>query len=166
MQIFYPREISTSLEEKNRLLLKLMHGGGLDENNENNVHTNENSLGANGVHDNAVDGETGSHTNNNANAAGNNENRLLFDFSNSNDIIFSGSASIIRKKRKTNPDKDKYIQEPQYVTKRTSSGRLVKMKISTDYDYTSDQEQNGKRKKSIHIFFFVVVEHIIECFHF
>lgn len=53
----------------------------------------------------------------------------------------------LKKRKPINPDKDKYIQEPQYVTKRTSSGRLVKMKISTDYDYTSDQELEAKKKK-------------------
>jgi hypothetical protein len=61
-------------------------------------------------------------------------------------MLVNGSAP--RRKRKHNLEKDKYLQEPQYVTKRTSSGRLVKMKIINDYDYTSDQEQDGKKKKS------------------
>lgn len=57
-----------------------------------------------------------------------------------------------RGKRKSNPDRDKYIAEPQYVTKQTSSGRLVKMKINTDYDYTSDQENDAKKKRSKRFF--------------
>jgi hypothetical protein len=68
-----------------------------------------------------------------------------------NELSTGAPGAKKRGKRKPNPDKDKYIQEPQYVTKRTSSGRLVKMKISTDYDYTSDQELEAKKKKSMFI---------------
>ena len=50
------------------------------------------------------------------------------------------------KKRRKNKEKD-LLDEPQFVTKRTSSGRLVKMKISHDYDYTSDQELEASKKK-------------------
>lgn len=144
LQIFYPREISTSLEEKNRQLMKLMHGDQQEENNENNVTNNHEHNGlANGEHDTNAEEQNGN------GLPANNENRLLFDFSNSNDMMFNGSGGMLRKaKKKSNPDKDKYIAEPQYVTKRTSSGRLVKMKISTDFDYTSDQEQDGKRRRS------------------
>ncbi len=53
-----------------------------------------------------------------------------------------------RGKRKPNPDRDVYLQEPQFVYKQTSSGRLVKMKINKDYDYTSDQDENKKRRSN------------------
>lgn len=112
------------------------------ENNENTADMEgvENGFLTNGgtEHDHGDDsGENGS---------GGGENRLLFDFS--NDMMFDSSGRLMRKpRRKHNPDRDKYIQEPQYVTKRTSSGRLVKMKISTDFDYTSDQEEEGKRRR-------------------
>ena len=118
-----------------------------------NGDTNESMIGDNGLNEtkhqngNSLDGENdnddpiASHTQD--------ENRpssLLFDFSNNSDMLFSENA--VRKKRKPNPDKEKYLQEPQYVTKRSSSGRLVKMKIINDFDYTSDQDNQGKRKKS------------------
>jgi hypothetical protein len=60
--------------------------------------------------------------------------------------VDSMGNSIVKKRRKQNPDKDKYIQEPQYVTKQTSSGRLVKMKISTDFNYESDQDNEKGAK--------------------
>jgi hypothetical protein len=62
------------------------------------------------------------------------------------------TARAGRGKRKPNPDRDVYLQEPQYVTKQTSSGRLVKMKISRDYDYTSDQEENRKKRSKFGLF--------------
>ena len=135
LQIFYPREISTSLEEKNRQLMSLINKNknGDDEENENNPNENggdsndmDHSLDENGM------AKTGS---------------LLFDFSNNNDIIINGTNGSMRKKRKPNPEKDKYIQEPQYVTKRTSSGRVVRMKVINDFDYTSDQEDGAPKKR-------------------
>ncbi len=147
MHIFYPREISTSLEEKNRQLMNLINRNGGDEAylNENNENTNASSNQEN--HENKMNGTNLNGELEDGDPSDLNENRTLFDFSNSNHML-NGSG---RKKRKPNPDKDKYIQEPQYVTKRTSSGRLVKMKIINDFDYTSDQEQEGgagrKRRK-------------------
>lgn len=105
-----------------------------------NINTNSNSLDG---------GETNDHDESNVNHA-HDENRtssLLFDFSNNTEMLYTDGS--VRKKRKPNPDKEKYLQEPQYVTKRSSSGRLVKMKIINDFDYTSDQELEGKRKKSM-----------------
>lgn len=148
LQIFYPREISTSLEEKNRRLMKMLvnrnnpgGGGGGDEDenedesgNRSGAETRHDELGENGVGGGDMNNE------NEMNGEGNNENRaLVFDL--------NGSALKKKKRRAPDPDRDKYIQEPQYVTKRTSSGRLVKMKIITDYDYTSDQEQEAAKKK-------------------
>ena len=133
MQLFYPREISTSLEEKNRQLMSLMrqnnYNGGEhpDENDENMMLSagDQNGFG-DGDQTTGADGR----------------NSLLFDFSN------GGAGELSSKKRRPpNPNKDSYIQEPQYVTKRTSSGRLVKMKINIDYDYTSDQELEAAKKK-------------------
>jgi len=147
MHIFYPREISTSLEEKNRQLMNLINRNGGDEVylNENNENTNGSSNQEN--HENKMNGTNLNGEMEDGDPSELNENRTLFDFSNSNHML-NGSG---RKKRKPNPDKDKYIQEPQYVTKRTSSGRLVKMKIINDFDYTSDQEKEGgagrKRRK-------------------
>ena len=147
LQIFYPREISTSLEEKNRRLMKMLvnrnnPGGGGDE--DENEDESGNRSGAETRHDEL--GENGGlgggdmNNENEMNGEGNNENRaLVFDL--------NGSALKKKKRRAPDPDRDKYIQEPQYVTKRTSSGRLVKMKIITDYDYTSDQEQEAAKKK-------------------
>lgn len=124
--------------------MKLMNkgNGGDDSIEENNENANSDGL----------DAQNGD-SNNNPDL--NDENRpssLLFDFSNNSEMLINGSAP--RRKRKHNIEKDKYLQEPQYVTKRTSSGRLVKMKIINDYDYTSDQEQDGKKKKSK--FFFLL----------
>lgn len=137
LQIFYPREISTSLEEKNRQLMSLMNGGtGVlfhDLTNDNlNETITQNTNSTNGAGGGVALNELNNLTN------GGNENNTDLDM----DLIKHN-----KKKRHHNPDKDKYIQEPQYVTKRTSSGRLVKMKISTDYDYTSDQELEAKKKK-------------------
>jgi hypothetical protein len=144
LQIFYPREISTSLEEKNRQLMKLMQGGE-GENNENNSASQNG--GENGGIPRENGGEGDSTTMGDDQSGGGGDNRLLFDFS--NDMMFDSSGRLMRKaRRKHNPDRDKYIQEPQYVTKKTSSGRLVKMKISNDFDYTSDQEEEGKRRRS------------------
>ena len=103
------------------------------------LNTNSNSLdGANEYDEHAATGHSDE-----ARATS-----LLFDFSNNADLMMFGEGGTMRKKRKPNPDKEKYLAEPQYVTKRTSSGRLVKMKIINDFDYTSDQEKDGKRKKS------------------
>jgi hypothetical protein len=116
--------------------MKLMNKGNGDDSIEEN-NENANSDGP--------DAQNGDSNNPDLN----DENRpssLLFDFSNNSEMLINGSAP--RRKRKHNIEKDKYLQEPQYVTKRTSSGRLVKMKIINDYDYTSDQEQDGKKKKS------------------
>ena len=143
------------MEEKNRRLMKMLvnrnnPGGGGDEDedddedesgNRSGAETRQDELGENG----GLGGVGGEMNNENEmmnNGEGNNENRaLLFDL--------NGSAAAMKKKKRRapDPDRDKYIQEPQYVTKRTSSGRLVKMKIITDYDYTSDQEQEAAKKK-------------------
>lgn len=138
--------------------MKLMAAGsgvmmmdGAAENNENNTSAMDGSgaNGPNGVENGLSNGDDtmGGGAGDDSGSGGGGENRLLFDFS--NDMMFDSSGRLMRKpRRKHNPDRDKYIQEPQYVTKRTSSGRLVKMKISTDYDYTSDQEEEGKRRRS------------------
>ena len=116
-------------------------GGGDDENDDDEATGSrsgaENTMDENG-HEaaNGHGGETGH--NENEMDGGNNENRAL---------IFDLNGLKKKKRRAPDPDRDKYIQEPQYVTKRTSSGRLVKMKIITDYDYTSDQEQEANKKK-------------------
>jgi hypothetical protein len=119
-------------------------GGGtdqlVDENDENK------QLNPDGVNEHGIQ-----------NGGDNHQPSVMFvDMNNTNDLehtlmnaeLNEDGKLIMRRKRRHNPDKDKYIQEPQYVTKRTSSGRLVKMKIQTDYDYTSDQEEGGKRRKS------------------
>lgn len=118
--------------------------GGEGENNENNSASQNG--GENGIpRENGGEGD--STTMGDDQSGGGGDNRLLFDFS--NDMMFDSSGRLMRKaRRKHNPDRDKYIQEPQYVTKKTSSGRLVKMKISNDFDYTSDQEEEGKRRRS------------------
>ncbi len=104
-----------------------------DEDNENNP--NENGVDSNDM-DQSLD-------ENGMTKAGS----LLFDFSNNNEMLMNGTNGAMRKKRKPNPEKDKYIQEPQYVTKRTSSGRVVRMKVINDFDYTSDQEDGATKKR-------------------
>lgn len=148
LQIFYPREISTSLEEKNRQLMKLiqktenpndtLNDSFMDTSNLNDSQNGDLTLGGDlSQHNGGDDSNSMSHTNHNDNSQmTENENNQPIDFSDENYFL-----NRIKKKRKPNPDKDKYIQEPEYVTKRTSSGRLVKMKISTDFDYQSDQEK-------------------------
>lgn len=91
LQIFYPREISTSLEEKNRQLMKLIHGpeamldDTLDENNSNN----ENSMPNGGQ--SLQQAQSGENSNGlDSNAANPNESRLLFDFSNSKEMLLHG----------------------------------------------------------------------------
>lgn len=133
--------------------MKLMATGSMGEVGAENNENSSQSGGAGGGGENGLtNGGSGDHEGNalgeNENGENENgENRLLFDFS--NDMMFDSSGRLMRKpRRKVNPDRDKYIQEPQYVTKRTSSGRLVKMKISNDFDYTSDQEEEGKRRRS------------------
>jgi hypothetical protein len=155
MAIFYPREISTSLEEKNRQLMNLINrtneNTDMDnENNENNMMHNENSM-LNATAD-------GEYTMSESTTMMNNESRLLSDFSNNNDMLLNGGVGSMRGKHAgrgrggkhgQSGKMDNYLQEPQFVTKRTSSGRLVKMKISTDYDYdASDQEKETRKKKS------------------
>ncbi len=112
-----------------------------NEANENNENSSNEHLMNGGMYHNGGDSNDMDHRDDKTGS-------LLFDFSNNNDMLLNGGNGSIRKKRKHNPDKDKYIQEPQYVTKRTSSGRLVKMKIINDFDYTSDQEQEAKKRKS------------------
>ncbi|CAF0825160.1 unnamed protein product [Brachionus calyciflorus] len=143
LQIFYPREISTSLEEKNRQLMKLIQRSENPNDTLNDSCLDEaNNESQNGdlTMDNTNQDENSNsllQTNENSQTTLENENRQPIDFSDENFFL----NRPMRKKRKPNPDKDKYIQEPEYVTKRTSSGRLVKMKISTDFDYNSDQEK-------------------------
>ena len=149
--IFYPREISTSLEEKNRQLMKLINrdedSSMFNENNENNHSSmfNENSGDPDYNESSAAQQQPGG-------GAGY-ETRLLSDFSNNNDMLLNGSSMRKphhqRRKHGIDSKVAAYLQEPQFVTKRTSSGRLVKMKISTDYDYTSDQEKEARKKKSM-----------------
>ena len=159
LQIFYPREISTSLEEKNRQLMSLM-----DQYNQNHQSNgvlfhdltndeNQQQLAFNG----GAGGVGIPFTNSTLNGGTENANATSADEKSNETSAMAmamskhlGKMQHSAKKRSVNPDKDKYIQEPQYVTKRTSSGRLVKMKISTDYDYTSDQELEAKKKKSMH----------------
>ena len=38
-----------------------------------------------------------------------------------------------------NTDNEHAEHEPEFITKRTSSGRLVKMKVNTDYNYESEE---------------------------
>ena len=57
------------------------------------------------------------------------------------------NANSAKKRRKNKSDKERHLEEPQFVTKQTKSGRLVKMKISRDYDYTSEQELEASKKK-------------------
>lgn len=125
-----------------------MNGGTVgdgSENNENTADTADGVIENGGLTNGGTEHDHGDDSNSGGGGGGG-ENRLLFDFS--NDMMFDSSGRLMRKpRRKHNPDRDKYIQEPQYVTKRTSSGRLVKMKISTDFDYTSDQEEEGKRRR-------------------
>jgi isochorismate synthase EntC len=160
LQIFYPREISTSLEEKNRQLMSLMDQ--YNQNHQNNgvlfhdLTNDENQQAFNG-------GTTAMFTNSPLNGGTENAStNSAEDKSNETSAMAIAMAKHLgkmqhsaAKKRSVNPDKDKYIQEPQYVTKRTSSGRLVKMKISTDYDYTSDQELEAKKKKSMLSIYFI-----------
>ena len=85
-------------------------------------------------------------------AEGLDENNQMLNTENSQDILdedkFKKNGAKRGKRKSNDASKDTYIQEPQYVTKLTSRGRLVKMKINTDYDYTSDQELEAKKKKS------------------
>ena len=143
--IFYPREISTSLEEKNRQLMKLMTNR-TSQLNMFNMDSNQTIGETNGDHHEQLSGDEHIIMNQDSNEGGDLQNQ-----NNEGDAASTGGSTRKRGRRKINPDKDKYIQEPQYVTKRTSSGRLVKMKISTDYDYTSDQDLENKKKKSKHV---------------
>ncbi len=119
----------------------------MDENNENRVHTmNENSM-LNAT----ADGDYTMNDSTMNESTMNNESRLLSDFSNNNDMLLNGGGGSMRKHRRGKHGQskmDNYLQEPQFVTKRTSSGRLVKMKISTDYDYASDEEKETRKKRS------------------
>lgn len=133
LQIFYPREISASLEEKNRQLMKLINGSDMSaENVEENLESQNGDAGADG----ADDTNSMSQMNENSQLTENEANQPI-DFS---DTSFLNGT--MRRKRKPNPEKDKYIQEPEYVTKRTSSGRLVKMKINNEFDYASDEDKD------------------------
>jgi G3E family GTPase len=158
LQIFYPCEISTSLEEKNRQLMKLSVNGGTDQlvdENDENKQFNTDGINEQGLQNGG--GDHHHHHHHHHSHHHHQQSSVMFvDMNNTNDLehtlmnaeLNEDGTLIMRRKRRHNPDRDKYIQEPQYVTKRTSSGRLVKMKIQNDYDYTSDQEEGGKRRKS------------------
>jgi hypothetical protein len=104
LEIVYPREISNSFEEKNRLLQKLS----------STTSTSAAVEAAAAENDSLLDEDNQSNNQSNDNNTTNeNENE----------------------------------NEPEYITKRTSFGRLVKMKVSTEYDYESDQDENKKQNK-------------------
>ena len=139
-------------------------GDNYDAENGENRQFHENGDGG-GDDEETRSGGAGGDDTTSANGGGGRSSSLLFDFSNNNEMMrLNGTTpATLRKKRKVNPDKDKYIQEPQYVTKRTSSGRLVKMKIINDYDYTSDQEQEGARKKKSKLSFHNKILDLRDC---
>lgn len=113
----------------------------------NSLCNGENS---NGDNDNSMSGEgfgvnnPGSLDESSMNYDDQNDNSrfLLSDYgANGND------PNLLNKQKRRHGDKALYLQEPQFVTKRTSSGRLVKMKINTEFDYASDEEREAKKKR-------------------
>jgi hypothetical protein len=119
LQIIYPREISNSFEEKNRLLLKL------------NKSTSTSAAVAAATNEEEEDEE------NDVSTLEDNEN---------NKTTNPDDNSVVNNNNDENTDNDAE-HEPEFITKRTQSGRLVKMKVSTDYNYESDEDEDKKKKR-------------------
>jgi hypothetical protein len=178
LDIFYPREISTSLEEKNRLFMKMIdnrdngsnHGGldggetnlsggdiNGDESNSNQfLEFDENELREELEHwqmsaeeEELIKVNCGCNLETKGSDCTENHQFIkIATLKQNKQQQQQQQQSRKRKRRPYNSQNDKYrLQEPQYVTKKTSSGRLVKMKIINDYDYTSDQEKEAASKK-------------------
>lgn len=61
-----------------------------------------------------------------------------------------GNGEGLRSDAEMDEENDGEASQPgveEFVTKRTSFGRLVKMKVNNDFDYASDQEDSKKKRK-------------------